>query len=208
MEGPGGADPRLRTATLRRRGYVEAMRGDFDRAWGLAGRVAGFGQGVRSGWGPVDGLITAGRIAMLEGDPARAEHEFAGVVGSFRASATSAISPAWHRSSPTPSMRRDATTRRCSLTEEAERATIEGDIDAQVHWRRVRAKVLARGGRLDEALALATGAADMVRRSDDLDKRGQALLDLAEVLRLAGRSDDASAAARGAVDALSAGGTS
>jgi tetratricopeptide (TPR) repeat protein len=71
---------------------------------------------------------------------------------------------------------------------------------AYVHWRRVRAKVLARKGQFQEAVDLATGAADMVRPSDDLDKRGQALLDLAEVLRLASRMGEAATAARDALD--------
>ncbi len=202
VEGPGGADPRLRTATLRRRGHVEAMRGDFDRGWELLAASQASAREFGLDGDQLTGSITAGRMAMLEGDPVRAEHEFAGVLGSFRD-----IGDIGHLSSLAPLLAdalyaQGRDDEALSLTEEAERLSIEDDMDAQVHWRRVRAKVLARGGRLDEALALATGAADMARRSDDLDKRGQALLDLAEVLGRAGRSREASAAIREAVDAF------
>jgi tetratricopeptide (TPR) repeat protein len=64
----------------------------------------------------------------------------------------------------------------------------------------VRAKILARRGELEEAVRLATEAAEMARLTDDLDKRGKAVLDLAEVLRLAGRSQESVDAAREAVD--------
>ena len=80
------------------------------------------------------------------------------------------------------------------LTEEAERVAIQGDMDAQVHWRRVRAKIFAHRERVDEAIALATEAADLARRTDDLDKVGRSLLDLAEVLSLAGRVEAKTAA--------------
>ncbi|MGE5461019.1 MAG: tetratricopeptide repeat protein, partial [Solirubrobacterales bacterium] len=52
----------------------------------------------------------------------------------------------------------------------------------------------------DEAVRLATEAADQARPTDDLDKRGKALVDLAEVLRLAGRSEEAISVAREALE--------
>jgi dipeptidyl aminopeptidase/acylaminoacyl peptidase len=77
---------------------------------------------------------------------------------------------------------------------------IQGDADAQIHWRRVRAKILAHLGEHEDALVLATQAAELARRTDDLDRTGRAVLDLAEVLRLAGRADEAAAAAREAAE--------
>jgi tetratricopeptide (TPR) repeat protein len=64
----------------------------------------------------------------------------------------------------------------------------------------VRGKILARQGHLDEAVRLATEAADLARPTDDLDKRGRALMDLAEVLQLAGRSQESVPIVREAVD--------
>ncbi len=202
MDGPAAADPRFRTATLRRRGQVEAMRGNFDLAWELldAAKAAAREFGLDGDY--TTSSITAGRVAMLKGDASRAEQEFAEATDFLRS-----IGDLGHLSSVAPLLAdalyaQGRDDEALSLTEEAERASIDDDMDAQVHWRRVRGKILARRGQLEEALALATGAADMARLSDDLDKRGQALLDLAEVLGLARRSTDASAAARDALDAF------
>jgi len=55
----------------------------------------------------------------------------------------------------------------------------------------VRAKVLAREGRADDAEALARQAVELGRQSDYLNAHADALMDLAEVLALARRSADA-----------------
>ena len=64
------------------------------------------------------------------------------------------------------------------------------DIVTQVIWRGVKAKMLAREGRLDEAEALARGAVEIVEPTDLLSHRGDAMLDLAEVLRTISRTDE------------------
>lgn len=71
----------------------------------------------------------------------------------------------------------------------------------KVHWRRVRATILARRGEVEEAVRLATEAGGLVRSTDDLDKQGKTLMDLAEVLRVVGRTHEAVSVAREAVDA-------
>ena len=202
MERPAAADPRSRTTIARSRAVIEAMRGNFDLARELveAAKASAKEFGLEGHYAA--GLTTGGYVAMLEGEPGRAEQELAEAVGIYRA-----IGDLGHLSSYAPALA-DALSAQgrddeaLPLTEEAERASIEGDIDAQVHWRRVRAKILAHRGELDEAVRLATEAADLARPTDDLDKRGRALMDLAEVLRLAGRSEESVAAAREAVDAF------
>jgi tetratricopeptide (TPR) repeat protein len=144
--------------------------------------------------------IVSGNLELLRGDPIVAEGWFAQAVGFFRE-----IGDLGHLSSYAPRLAealyaQGRDDEALVLTEEAERVSIEGDTDAQVHWRRVRAKVLARRGQFDEGLRLATEAADVARDSDDLDKRGMTLMDLAEVLRLADRTHEAIAAAREASD--------
>ncbi len=76
----------------------------------------------------------------------------------------------------------------------AEELGSDDDVDAQTLWRAARAKVLARRGRFDEAERLAGEAVELLRETDALVMKADALVDLAEVLRLAGRRDDASAA--------------
>jgi class 3 adenylate cyclase/tetratricopeptide (TPR) repeat protein len=66
----------------------------------------------------------------------------------------------------------------------AARAAAADDIVTQAIWRGVKAKLLAREGRLEKAEALARGAVEMVEPTDLLTHRGDALLDLAEVLFL------------------------
>jgi tetratricopeptide (TPR) repeat protein len=61
-------------------------------------------------------------------------------------------------------------------------AAADDDIVTQAIWRGVKAKLLARAGRFDEAEELARGAVEMVEPTDLLTHRGDALLDLAEVL--------------------------
>ena len=60
------------------------------------------------------------------------------------------------------------------------------DVDSQVIWRTVRAKLLARDGRVDEAVALAEGAVAMAGETDDVDRQADAQRELAAVHALAG----------------------
>ena len=86
------------------------------------------------------------------------------------------------------------------LAEFGERITIEGDVDAEVRWRQLRAKTLARRGRHDEAEPLVREAVRIVAPTDYLDLHADALFALAEVMQLAGRSSDAAEALRDALD--------
>jgi histidine ammonia-lyase len=72
---------------------------------------------------------------------------------------------------------------------------VREDVDAQVGWRRVRAKLLARRGDVEEAERVAREAMALAARTDYLDLRAQTSADLAAVLSLAGHAQ-ASAAAR------------
>ena len=86
-----------------------------------------------------------------------------------------------------------------SLSVLAERSAAPEDLSTQAIWRGVRAQVLARGGRHEEAEALAREAVALVERSDALTDQGDALLALAEILDLRGRPAEAAAAARDAL---------
>jgi class 3 adenylate cyclase/tetratricopeptide (TPR) repeat protein len=76
----------------------------------------------------------------------------------------------------------------------AEELAASDDAIAQMFWRQVRAKVLARRGDHAEAERLAREAVAIGEQTDALNAQGDAIADLAEVLLLAGTPDDAAAA--------------
>jgi tetratricopeptide (TPR) repeat protein len=75
-----------------------------------------------------------------------------------------------------------------------------GIVDAEVRWRWLRAKTLARRDRHEEAEAFATEAVRIVAATDYLDLHADALDGLAKVLRLADRGPEAAAALREALE--------
>jgi tetratricopeptide (TPR) repeat protein len=70
----------------------------------------------------------------------------------------------------------------------------------QMIWRQVRAKVLARRGKLAEAEQLARGAVTIGEETDMLNFQGDAYLDLGDVLVLVGKPDEAVGALEQAVE--------
>ena len=77
------------------------------------------------------------------------------------------------------------------LTEISEQLAAREDLLTQVVWRRVRAKVMARQGRVDEAEDLAQEAVTISESTDFLNTHADALVDLAQIHRRAGRLDEA-----------------
>jgi len=74
------------------------------------------------------------------------------------------------------------------------------DYATQVEWRGTRAKVLARRGEFDAAVALAEEAVALAEDTDYLNLQGDICRDLAEVLSLAGRIGDAASRSREALE--------
>jgi tetratricopeptide (TPR) repeat protein len=64
----------------------------------------------------------------------------------------------------------------------------DDDVDCQVIWRSLRAKLLARAGQAEAALSLAQGANAMAAGTDDIEQQADALRDLGEVYVLIGRA--------------------
>jgi tetratricopeptide (TPR) repeat protein len=85
-------------------------------------------------------------------------------------------------------------------TNRAEASAGKSDLEAQADIRSVRAKILARRGRLEEAERLAVEAVEISNQTYETDHIGDSLFDLAEVLRIAGRREDAADALRKAVE--------
>jgi class 3 adenylate cyclase len=85
------------------------------------------------------------------------------------------------------------------LIGECEEAARPNDIHAQIRWRAIRAKVMAREGEFESADKLAREAITFAAESDFLNDHADALVDRAEVLRLWGRRTEASKALEHAI---------
>jgi ATP/maltotriose-dependent transcriptional regulator MalT len=76
-----------------------------------------------------------------------------------------------------------------AFTEVAEEAAASDDLSAQILWRGVRARLLARRGDMSEAKRLSSEAVRLAARTDWLTDHADALLSRADVLRMAGESE-------------------
>jgi class 3 adenylate cyclase/tetratricopeptide (TPR) repeat protein len=81
-----------------------------------------------------------------------------------------------------------------------ERIAPPDQLDAQIKWRSIRGIISARGGDFAEAEQLAREAVILADKTDQIDSRAEARLDLAEVLRLDGRRHEAARALERAVE--------
>ena len=88
------------------------------------------------------------------------------------------------------------------FADEADAVSALDDMEPQIWLRGVRAKVLARRGRFDDAEREARENVRLAEETDWPGYTGTAWTDLAEVLHLGGRVDDAAAAARRAEEFL------
>jgi class 3 adenylate cyclase/tetratricopeptide (TPR) repeat protein len=192
MRGPAAQHGGLRTAVAAFRAEMEAMGGKAQIARDLVDMAKTWARdfGLRMYYaGSL--LRVSAYIALLVGDAERAEQDLREGVDMLRK-----MGDAGHLSSVAPQLAdllqaQGHTEEALALTEEAERLALNGDMDAEVGWRRVKSKILAHQGHLAEGVRLATEAVDLARRTDYLDMRGVACLDLGEVLRRAGRDGDA-----------------
>jgi class 3 adenylate cyclase/tetratricopeptide (TPR) repeat protein len=182
-------------------GCFLAMMGSFEEAW------ASFARGRELLEDLGQQLNVAGMseeffdIAMLAGDPAAAEQhlrwacdtlERMGEKG-FLATRLGCLAEAIYAQG------RFAEAEQLSERVEAMVAHDPSDLDPQVRWRAVRAKVLARRGEYAAAVTLARESVSLIAHTDWLNERADLQMDLGEVLQRAGRGDDALAAVEEAI---------
>ena len=180
---------RLDVAVLNGLARLQSMRGDFVGARAALQRSTSLLEGGSEVTSYSHVAMAAGMIELLADDAVAAERELRpacerleamGELG-YLASAAPQLLEALYRQG-----RFDEA---LVLSERwrADRLTAAEDLDAQVGWRAMRAKLLAHAGHLAEAEALAREADALCAGTEDLELRARALADLADVLRLAGR---------------------
>jgi tetratricopeptide (TPR) repeat protein len=192
MQGPAAQHGGFRTSVATIRADMEAMRGKGEIARELVEMAKTLAKDFGLQMYYASGVLrTSGHIAILAGEADRAEQDLREAVDSLRR-----MGDAGHLSSVAPLLadvlyERGAMEEALALTHESEAASMAGDVDAQLGWRRVRSKILASRGDLAEGLRLANEAVELARRTDYLDMWGEVCMDRAEVLRLAGQGDEA-----------------
>jgi class 3 adenylate cyclase/tetratricopeptide (TPR) repeat protein len=196
------SDPRVQLAAARTRAELESMSGRLDDARACIAD----GKRLAEKLGDQVTLAAVHRdsadVEMRAGDPAKAESE-ARVAYDIH----ERIKDFGHLSSVAPDLgetiyaqgRYDEA---LEISEFAERITIEGDVDANVRWRMLRAKGLARKGEAADAERFARAALAIVGATDYVNLRAEALMSLGEVLRLQDRDGEAQAAVEEALNLL------
>ena len=194
------ADRKMESAVASKRAELEAMLGRSGPARELAARATALARELGDPIALSRSLLDSSRVEMLADSPETAERDArAGYEILDRIKSTGNLaSAAPHLGDFLYAQGRYDEAEK--LSEFSERITIEGDVDAEVRWRQLRAKTLARRGRHDEAEPLVREAVRIVAPTDYLDLHADALFALAEVMQLAGRSSDAAEALRDALE--------
>jgi tetratricopeptide (TPR) repeat protein len=190
---------RLEVSLLENRARLEAMRGRFNASRDILSRASALAMDHGLDVLQASRVATsAAFVSLLAGDAAAAERELrpacetleeVGELG-YLASAVPLLLDALFRQG------RDEEALRLTERWRPERLTVREDVDAQVGWRRVRAKLLARRGEVEEAERLAREAIALATQTDYLDLRAQTSADLAEVLQLTGDPQGSAAACK------------
>jgi len=185
------ADRQVQNLIICKISQLHAMNRDYEtaRTNARAARsvLRDLGQGVRAAQSSLDLAV----VELLAGDPAAAERELRpecemleGIGETFFLATMAAM-----LARAVLEQGRDEEA--LVLTETAERSAADDDIDAQIHWRCVRALILARRGAFDEAEALVRKALDLAVETEAPALRASTLADLATVLVHAQRPDEA-----------------
>jgi tetratricopeptide (TPR) repeat protein len=184
------ADRQVQNLIICKVAQLHAMVGDYATArknvQSARSVLRDLGQGVRAASSSYDVAV----VEMLAGDAAGAEREIRPdcemLQGIGETYFLSTMASLLARAVLNQGRDDEALT----WTETAERSAAEDDVDAQVHWRRVRSLILARKGSLAEAEAVARKGLELAVQTEDLSLRAAALADLAAVLFHAKRPEE------------------
>jgi tetratricopeptide (TPR) repeat protein len=186
---------RLEEAVLSARAHFVATLGDFEVARGLATRAIALAE--EHGFEAGHARFVKGQVEFLAGNAEAAERELRIVCEHYEQVEEFGFlsSTAPHLAEAVLAQGRDEEALLLTDRWPAARLTVPEDVDGQAQWRRVRAKILARRGELEEAESLAREAVTIASATADiLDLRAEAFADLGDVLGLADRLEESRAA--------------
>jgi len=168
-------------------GLLYAMQGRFDQAKEILQTALSRAQSEGAEWKAASIAVGLGTALLLADEPYAAETvlrpatEALERMGeqSLLSSAAADLAEAFYRQGK----QREA----LQATSLSEAASAEDDVLSQVTWRGVRAKLLAEAGKPAEAELLAREGIELAERTDFLNLRGDAHVNLAVVLEAQGR---------------------
>jgi class 3 adenylate cyclase/tetratricopeptide (TPR) repeat protein len=187
----GQADPYIPAFGNCMRGVLTAMGGDFDQARSLRDRSREIVDELGIPLHRAGMAMMLGLVDELAGDLRAAEAEYRTGYDLCRAlGETGYLSTTACRIGRVAlAQGRDEEALR--LSEEAEEVGAADDLLTQLDWRALRARVLARRGKREEAEALAREAEALARQGDTIDVRAETLAAVSEVLQDVGKADEA-----------------
>jgi tetratricopeptide (TPR) repeat protein len=187
----GLSDRQVECSILCTLAQLKAMNGELDAARTLYRRGRGMLRDLGQGVNAASTGLDLARVELLGGDLAlaerevRADYDFLASMGeTYFLSTMAALLSRIVRDQG-----RDEEA--LVLSQAAEAATAEDDMESQALWRAVRAPIVARAGNPILAEELARTALEMVRKTEAPSMQADALAELAAVLRLGGKPDEA-----------------
>ena len=190
----------LEGSILRCECRLEAMRGNHERARGLNAEAAAIAEELGFELRSAGIRHDAADNELLAGNPAAAEQIIRPAaenllrMGDYGHYVT--LGPVMAEAL----MRLDRDEEATQIIDLVAERTIDDDLDAQIAWRRVRARLLARQHRYADAEHIAREGIERANGTDFLDHQARAHEALADVLAAAGRPKEALAALRQADD--------
>ena len=180
-----------KSIALAARGSLFALQGRFDEAEAdiTAARDMALELGATLTWAGTAAIEA--NMHLLRGDPQAAEDVLRSAVDELRRIGETGFVSTLYGVLGHALYEQDRHDHAFDMTEECRLSSAEADIDPQVQWRRVRAKVIARRGERTAAEHLLREALAKVDGSEMVDLHAGALVDLADVLRLGGGADNA-----------------
>ena len=187
MRGRVDGDHRLKVTIMRTQALLEAMRGNFQLGRELIAAALTLTEQLGLEVDASGTQADSAEIELLAGRPEAAERvlrlsvaalERRGDVGHLATVAPLLADVLYLQGRADEAMPLTALVAESALTD---------DLDSQVGWRRVQAKVLAEQGDFEQAERLAREAIELAGQTDFINLHARALEDLAEVLRLLGR---------------------
>jgi len=140
-----------------------------------------------------------GFVEILAGDLTRAEQRLAFGLGRLEEMGEKAFVSSLAARLAEVLLRQGRRDEAARFVDRSQETAAPDDFAAQIAWRKVRAKILATAGRLEDAEGLARRAVSLAKESDRSNDHAAACVVLGEVLRERGRPQEAEAAIREAL---------